>query len=75
MWRRGLVCDTIGEVTFELELKTKGRRQRDSMCKVPVATLPIRGTEQKPVREGGGQGLESKDESGSSCGCGWRGLQ
>lgn len=42
------------------------------MCKVPVA---VRGTEQKPVGEGEGQELENKDESCSSYGCGWRGLQ
>lgn len=30
------------------------------MCKVPVATLPIRGTEQKPAREGEDRGWKAR---------------
>lgn len=60
-----------GEVTYELALKAKGRRQSDSMRKVPVAgesrAQRMRGTEQNSVGEGGGQGLENEDESCSTC--------
>ena len=58
---------------FKLEWKSKGRGQRESMCKVPVAveSTAHERTWTEPEGEGGGQGPSARARVAALCGCGW----